>query len=102
MRWTASASSGASSVSSATGSRTVSLVSSTGSSCTVTLAGRDAEVQVFGTRISLGGVREGRASLRIGNRPVSCTQGGTVSAGQLTLRCTGITQDSVTFTGSLG
>jgi hypothetical protein len=78
------------------------MASCTGSSCDVSLAGAGAEVQVFGTRISLRGIEEGRASVRVGGRTVSCIQGGTVLAGPLTLRCTGVTQDTVTFTGSLG
>ncbi len=78
------------------------MVSCTSSSCDVSLAGSGAEVQVFGTSISLGGIEEGRVSVRVGDRTVSCRQGGTVSAGPLTLRCTRITQDTVTFTGSLG
>jgi hypothetical protein len=59
-------------------------------------------VQALGSRISLDRIQEGRAHIRVEERTVSCAQGETFSVGRLTLRCTGLTQDAVTFTGALG
>ena len=110
--WTArgssssSVSSGSSSVtstSSATGggtSRAVSLVSCTDTSCSVTLGGEGSEVGVLDTQIAFVGIRDRQATVRVGGRTVSCTEGQTVTADGLTLRCTSITEDTVSFTGS--
>jgi hypothetical protein len=67
----------------------------------VTISG-DASTSVLGTKISLGDVQDGQATLSVGDREVSCRQGESVSAGPLTLECTTVTQDSVTLTASLG
>ena len=72
-----------------------------GTSCSVTISG-DAQTQVLGTQISLGDVQDGRATLSVGDRQVSCSQGESVSAGPLKLECRTVTQDSVTLTASLG
>jgi hypothetical protein len=72
-----------------------------GTSCSVTISG-DAQTSVLGTQISLGDVQDGRATLSVGDRQVSCSQGESVSAGPLELKCTTVTDDSVTLTASLG
>ena len=72
------------------------------SSCSVTLDGAGAEVEVLGTSLALGGVQDGRATLSVGNASVSCAQGETVSAGPLTLECTTVASDAVELTASLG
>ncbi len=77
-------------------------LSCSGSECSVTLSGNQAEVEILGTSLAFGGVQDGRASLSVGNASVSCTQGETVSAGPLTLTCTTVTSDSVQLTASLG
>jgi len=68
----------------------------------VTLAGTGSRVQVLGTRISLEAVRDGQATLRVGDRDITCTEGQSASADSLTLTCTGVTSDTVTVTLSLG
>ena len=76
--------------------------SCSGSECTVTLTGSDAQVEILGTTLSFGGVQDGRASLNVGNAGISCAQGETVSAASLTLTCTTVEADSVELTASLG
>jgi hypothetical protein len=76
--------------------------SCSGTSCSVTLDGEGAEVEILGTSLAFGGVQDGRASLSVGNASISCAQGETVSAGSLTLECTTVAQDSVELTASLG
>jgi hypothetical protein len=76
-------------------------VDCSGMSCSVTLTG-DGQVNVLGNTIRLGAVENGRATLGVGDKSVSCAQGEEVSAGPLTLRCTTVTPDSVTLTASLG
>jgi hypothetical protein len=77
-------------------------LSCSGSECSVTLTGNDAQVEILGTSVSFGGVQDGRASLSVGNASVSCAQGETVSAGPLSLTCTTVESDSVELTASLG
>jgi hypothetical protein len=77
-------------------------VSCSTSSCTVTLSGDDAEVDILGTTLSFGGVQDGRATLSVGGATVSCGEGETVTAGQLELECSSVTGDSVELTASLG
>ncbi|SFK37572.1 hypothetical protein [Geodermatophilus ruber] len=77
-------------------------VSCSTSSCTVTLSGNDAEVEILGTTLAFGGVQDGRATLSVGNASVSCAEGETVSAGPLSLECTSVQDDSVKLTASLG
>ena len=76
----------------------MSLVSCTGSKCSVKLAGDGSKAKVFGTAITFRGVQDGRATLRVGNRDVSCAPGQTVSSGGLRLKCTAVGDDSVEFT----
>ncbi len=77
-------------------------VDCTGTSCSLTLTGDGAQADVLGTQVSLGTVQDGRATVRVGDREVSCSQGESVSAGPLTLECTTVTADAVTLTASLG
>ena len=76
-------------------------LSCSGSSCTVTLTGDGAEVEILGTTVSLGSVEDGRASLSVAGASVSCAEGESVSAGSLALECTSVTEDSVQLTASL-
>jgi len=50
----------------------------------------------------LEAVRDGQATLRVGDRDITCTEGQSASADSLTLTCTGVTSDTVTVTLSLG
>ena len=77
-------------------------VDCTGTSCSLTLTGDGAQADVLGTQVSLGTVQDGRATGRVGDREVSCSQGESVSAGPLTLECTTFTADTFTLTASLG
>ncbi|SES79944.1 hypothetical protein [Geodermatophilus poikilotrophus] len=77
-------------------------VDCTGTSCSLTLTGDGAQADVLGTQVSLGTVQDGRATVRVGDREVSCSQGESVAAGPLTLECTTVTADAVTLTASLG
>jgi hypothetical protein len=77
-------------------------VDCSGTSCSVTLPGDGTEVQVLGTAIKLGAVETGRATLGVGGKDVSCSQGEKVSAGPLTLECTTVSTDRVTLKASLG
>jgi hypothetical protein len=86
----------------ADGSASVIMVSCSGTTCSVTLAGNGSRVQVFDTTISLVRVDNGQATLRAGDQEISCTQGQSISAGSLMLECTTVTHDTVTFTASRG
>jgi hypothetical protein len=77
-------------------------VSCSGSSCSVTLTGDGAEAEILGTTLSFDGVQDGRASLSVGGASVSCGEGESVTAGPLQLTCSGVTDDSVELTASLG
>jgi hypothetical protein len=76
-------------------------VSCSSSSCSVTLTGDGAEAEILGTTLSLGEVRDGRASLSVAGASVSCAEGESVAAGSLELQCTSVTEDSVELTASL-
>jgi hypothetical protein len=80
----------------------LSIASCSESSCSVTLAGTGSRVQVLGTTITFEDVRDGRATLRVDDQPITCTEGQSASAGPLTLTCTDVTSDAVTVTVSLG
>jgi hypothetical protein len=77
-------------------------VDCTVNSCSLTLSGDGARAEVLGTPVTLGTVQDGRATVRVGDREVSCSQGESVAAGPLTLECTTVTPDTVTLTASLG
>jgi hypothetical protein len=77
------------------GSSAVSVVSCSGTACSVTLAGNGSSAQVFDTEIAFVGIRDGRATVRVANQDVSCVQGQTLTAGSLTLACTSVTSDTV-------
>jgi hypothetical protein len=90
-----------SSTASASGSRTVSLVSCSGSACSVTLGGRGSTAEVFGTLIVFDEISGGRAGVHVGGTRVTVTEGERVSAGRLELRCTRVTEDTVSFSGAV-
>ncbi|MQA32156.1 hypothetical protein [Modestobacter roseus] len=77
-------------------------VDCSGSSCSVTLAGEGAEVDVFGTTVTLGQLQDGRATVGVAGQEISCSEGEGVSAGPLSLECTTITDGSITMTATLG
>jgi hypothetical protein len=77
-------------------------VNCSGTSCSVTLSGAGAQADILGTPIALSAVENGRASIRVGDRELACSQGESVSAGPLTVECTTVAQDAVTLTASLG
>ena len=77
-------------------------VTCSGGTCTVTLSGDGAEAEILGTTLSFDGTQDGRASLSVGGASVSCGEGESVTAGPLQLTCTGVTDDSVELTASLG
>lgn len=77
-------------------------VDCSGTSCSVTLDQTSGSVDVLGTEITWGGVADGEATFSVGGREVSCTEGQSVGAGPLTVECTEVADDSVTFTASLG
>jgi hypothetical protein len=79
-----------------------SATSCTGTTCAVTLNGKGADIDVLGQHLAFGGTQDGRASISIGGRSVSCTEGQSVDAGPLTLTCSAITADSVRLTARLG
>ena len=71
-------------------------------SCTVTLSGDGAEVDLpIGPTISFGGVQDGRASISVGGASVSCAEGESVSAGGLALECTSVSDDEVELSAAL-
>ena len=72
------------------------------SSCTVTLEGTDAQVDVLGTTLTFSGTQDGRASLGVAGASVSCAEGESVAAGPLDLECTSVSEDRVELTASLG
>jgi hypothetical protein len=76
-------------------------VSCSASTCTVTLSGDGAEAEILGTTLTFGGIQDGRAQLSVGGASVSCGEGETVSAGPLSLECSGVTGDSVELSASL-
>lgn len=77
-------------------------VSCSGNQCTATLTGDGAEAKILGTSLGFAGVRDGRASLSVGDASVSCAQGESVSAGPLSLTCTTVTEGSVELTATAG
>ncbi|TYP87869.1 hypothetical protein [Blastococcus xanthinilyticus] len=77
-------------------------VSCASGTCTVTLSGAGAEAEILGTTLSFDGVQDGRASLSVGGTSVSCGEGESVAAGPLQLSCSGVSDDSVELTATLG
>jgi hypothetical protein len=71
------------------------------SSCTVTLEGTDAQVDVLGQKLTFSGTQDGRASLGVAGANVSCAEGESVAAGPLELECTSVTEDAVELKASL-
>jgi hypothetical protein len=85
----------------AAGSAAISVASCSGASCFVTLAGDGSKVEVFGATISLRGLQDGQAALRVGDQDVFCRPGQRISLGSLRLACTAIAANSVEFTVSV-
>jgi hypothetical protein len=83
-------------------SSTSSATSCSGVTCSVTLTGTGSDVDVLGQHLALAGTDGGRASISVGGRSISCTEGQSVDAGPLTLTCSAITSDSVKLTARLG
>src|SRR3954471_5709724 len=83
------------------GSAAISVASCSGTSCSVTLGGNGSKVEVFGAKISLRGLQDGQAALRVGDQDVFCRPGQRISLGSLRLECTAIAADSVEFTVSV-
>lgn len=77
-------------------------VSCTTSSCTATLSGDGAEAEILNTKVTFGGVQDGRASLGVAGASVSCAEGESVSAGPLQIECTSVTDTAVEITATLG
>jgi len=95
-----SSSTSTSSSSSAAGQDTISIVNCTNGTCTVTMGGSGTTVGIFDTTISFGSISDGRATLRVDDQDVTCAAGQTVTAGSLTLACTDVTADTVSFTAT--
>jgi hypothetical protein len=76
----------------------VSRVTCSGSSCSVTLAGKGSRAHVLGTTISLLDVGDGHATLRVGADTLSCAPGKAVAAGAVILTCTSVTDGVAEFT----
>lgn len=77
-------------------------VSCSGGSCTVTLSGEGAQAEILGQTLTFGGIQDGRASLSVGGASVSCGEGESVTAGPMQIACSGVSDDSVELTASLG
>jgi hypothetical protein len=77
-------------------------LSCTTSSCTATLSGDGAEVEILGTTVTFGGVQDGRASLGVAGASVSCAEGESVAAGPLQIECTSVTDTAVELTATVG
>jgi hypothetical protein len=77
-------------------------VSCSSGTCTVSLSGKGSEAEILGTTLTFGGVQDGKASLSVGGASVSCGEGETVTAGPLELKCSGVSDDSVDLSASLG
>ena len=97
-----SAASSATSAASSAAEEVSEAVDCSGHSCSVTLDADAAEVEVLGTTISFGGVSNGEATFSVGDREISCAEGDSAEAGPLSIECTTVSEDSVTFTASLG
>jgi hypothetical protein len=75
-------------------------VSCSGNFCTMTLGGSGSTGEVFGTTIVLEDIRDGTATVQVGDRSTAVRQGQTVSAGRVSLRCSSVTPATVTLTGT--
>jgi hypothetical protein len=76
-------------------------VSCSTNSCTATLSGDEASAKIFGTTVKFGGVKDGRATLGVGDASVSCAEGESIGAGPLSVTCTDVTDDAVELTAKL-
>jgi hypothetical protein len=80
------------------GGSVMSQVNCVGDFCTVTLTGRGATARLFGETVVVREIRNGRATLDVNARTVSCGQGEDVPAGRLSLHCTAISGQTAVFT----
>ena len=90
-----SMSAGSSSISA---SDNISIVNCINGTCSMTMGGSGTTVGIFDSTIAFGSISAGRATLRVDGQDVSCVKGQTVTAGSLTLTCTDVTADTVSFT----
>jgi hypothetical protein len=77
-------------------------VSCSGKTCTATLKGDGAKASILGNDLAFAGTQNGRATLSVGDKSVSCAQGESVSAGPLSITCTTVTADSLEITAKVG
>jgi hypothetical protein len=77
-------------------------VDCSGTTCTVTLSGDGAKASILGNDLGFAGVQDGRATLSVGDKEVSCAEGESVSAGPLSITCTSVTEDGVELTAKAG
>jgi len=77
-------------------------VSCSGRTCTATLNGNGTTASILGHDLGFAGVKDGRATLQVGDASVSCAQGESVSAGPLSITCTTVTTDSVQVSVKVG
>jgi hypothetical protein len=77
-------------------------VSCSGTKCTATLSGDGASAEILGTKLTLAGAKDGRATLGVGGASVSCTEGERISAGPLSVTCTKVGDGTLEITASLG
>ncbi len=77
-------------------------VSCSGTTCTATLSGDGAKADILGTTVTFSGVKDGRATLGVGDASVSCAEGESIGAGPLKVTCTKVTADAVEITASVG
>ena len=75
-------------------------MSCSGSTCSVTLSGSGSRVHLPGGTMSLVQLRDGRATLRGGNRDVVCVEGQDVSVAGLDIGCSAVTAHAVRFTAT--
>jgi hypothetical protein len=77
-------------------------VSCSGQKCTATLNGDNASAEILGTKVKLADTKDGRATLGVGGKSVSCAEGESISAGPLSVTCTKVSEGTVEITASLG
>jgi hypothetical protein len=77
-------------------------VDCSGTTCTATLSGDGAKASILGNDLALVGTEDGRATVSVGDKSVSCAEGESVSAGPLSITCTKVTEDSLELTAKVG
>src|ERR1700712_1886688 len=66
-------------------------VDCSGTTCTATFSGDGAKASILGNHLAFVGTGDGRATVSVGDKAVSCAEGESVSAGPLSLTCTTVT-----------